>query len=440
MSKNNYVGNLSLSTTVVARFPPFYAGVLLAILFSGINILPAQAKLGPISIESVYTTDANFKNNTVFVPGDRINYHVDVDNTTGSEFPINVRFQAFPIIGFNPSLYGYDQTVHLDKMPAGLSRFYNPTTLPSSDLIAYDYIVRISVTPSDCQGTGCENDGDWGEGRFTIQKTVPLPREPQGTALNLIVLVHGCCTDANDIKNEWDRLGNKIVQETIKNQPPGAWEIVVWDWSAYTPKSIIIDPQDLIKDARTAYDNIVNYNLDLRLADAIATYHYEHVHLIGHSAGAGLIDGAAKDLVRIYTQRNENPFIHLTFLDAFTPTPTDAGNYGFLPHYPDSKHYSEHYVDRTQPIIDPRTNEILPNAFNFDITGWPPDNSDERRDFGHQWPRYWYEKSVTSTQPKFKYGYPFSREGGNDPLNVLTNYPAGKRCFLTKIEDVCVPE
>jgi hypothetical protein len=118
MSKNNNVGNLSLSTSVVTRFLPFCAGVLLAMLFLGINSLPAHAR--PIDVGWVYTTDENFNNKTIFVPGDRINYHVDVDNNTGSEIPIDVRFQAFPIISFDPNLYYYDSTVHLDKMPVGL--------------------------------------------------------------------------------------------------------------------------------------------------------------------------------------------------------------------------------------------------------------------------------------------------------------------------------
>lgn len=68
---------------------------LVFIFFSGIAAQLAHAKLGPISIRSVYTTDENDKPKIVFMPGDRINYHVDVDNTTGSPFPVDVRFQAF---------------------------------------------------------------------------------------------------------------------------------------------------------------------------------------------------------------------------------------------------------------------------------------------------------------------------------------------------------
>ena len=157
--------------------------------------LPAVATAQlPISVRSVYTTDENFKIKTVFKPGDRINYHVDVDNTTGSTFPVHIRFQVFTAFNLNPTLYGYDQTHHVDQMPVGLSRFYNPTTLPSDAAIYSGYILRITVTESPCPGVDC--DKDFGEGRFSIQTT----EAPKGKAPNLIVLVHGCCTDANDVE------------------------------------------------------------------------------------------------------------------------------------------------------------------------------------------------------------------------------------------------
>lgn len=57
---------------------------LLRIIFLGLAVQPVQAKLGPISIRSVYTTEQSDKPKVVFMTGDRINYHVDVDNTTGA--------------------------------------------------------------------------------------------------------------------------------------------------------------------------------------------------------------------------------------------------------------------------------------------------------------------------------------------------------------------
>jgi hypothetical protein len=246
----------------------------------------------------------------------------------------------------------------------------------------------------------------------------------------LVVLVHGCCTDEKDVK-EWESLGMLIAETIIQNQAPEVWEIVVLDWSYDTPEFGL----DFQNAALRAYENALFQGPDLAIA--IANHPYKHVHLIGHSSGAKLIDVAAKELILRYKEiqnNEERPFIHLTFLDAYTPYKMDEDTYGFLVNYPN--HYSEHYVDRTPAALF--TNAILTNAFNFNITRWKPHLDPLNDPIGHQWPRYWYEKSVTS--PRFRYGYPLSLEDGNDPFSVLANYPAGKRCILTRAKDVCVPQ
>src|SRR3954470_1101939 len=56
--------------------------------------------------------------------------------------------------------------------------------------------------------------------------------------------------------------------------------------------------------------------------------------------------------------------------------------------------------------------EPLPYALNFDITEWQPITSDDKKQFGHQWPRYWYDQSVT--RPEYRFGYHLSLEGGGN--------------------------
>ena len=134
----------------------------------------------------------------------------------------------------------------------------------------------------------------------------------------------------------------------------------------------------------------------------------------------------------------EKPFIHLTFLDAYTPHNDDYGN---LDDYPGQKYYAEHYVDRTEdPIFCSifnfiaSTNTILLHAFNFDITNWDG-TSDEKKDCGHQWPRYWYAKSITTPG----YGYPLSFEGGNNQFDKLsTEYPPDEECKLFSKMSACL--
>jgi hypothetical protein len=277
---------------------------------------------------------------------------------------------------------------------------------------------------------------------FAPAETVGLDihREPQGTAPNLIVLVHGCCTDGNDVNTLREKFREAYAGRAILQS--GEWEIVVWDWTKCTPDpNVECTPKHdyiaeailrgipaaialFLEDANKAYDNAVSRGLDL--ARAIEDYPttYKHIHFIGHSAGANLINWAAKALAGYKIQGNEErPFIHLTFLDAYTPN-EDESEFGLLEGYPE--HYSEHYIHYGLKYTD----TYLRHAFNFDITGWGHSINEDGA-FGHHWPLNWYIKSIKS--PKFKlkgkfpYGYPLSREGGNDQFtNVMGQlYPPG---------------
>ena len=157
---------------------------------------------------------------------------------------------------------------------------------------------------------------------------------------------------------------------------------------------------------------------------------YEYIHLLGHSAGARLIDVTAKRLADYYRPQTVKPFIHLTFLDAFQPFDDD---YGKLPGYPNQKHYAEHYVDRG--LTD--TDSCLKHAFNLDITDWTPDKDDGFGEFGHQWPLRWYKKSVRLSS-EFEYaGFHLSFEGGNVAFNQLHgDYPHHTQCKLSSVNDV----
>jgi hypothetical protein len=264
-------------------------------------------------------------------------------------------------------------------------------------------------------------------------QAVYISREPQGKAPNLIVLVHGCCTDRNGL-GEWDILGKAIFDKIRNSQNPEPWEIVVWPWTEDTPVLTIWDISNFRGKADYAYRKAFAQGARLKKAIVKPRRDYNYIHLIGHSAGANLIDVAAKQLKLQYMNLSEEkrPFLHLTFLDAYTPSDADEYAYGFLSGYP--KHYSEHFVDKSLAATD--TDTDLRFAFNFDITAWPLDNADQKGLFGHQWPRYWYEKSVRSVG--FRYGYPLSLEGSSDPYEVLGRFPAGGLCSLAKQEDECM--
>jgi hypothetical protein len=258
-----------------------------------------------------------------------------------------------------------------------------------------------------------------------------LSTEPDGKAPNLIVLVHGCCTNPDDV-SEWDRLADKMVRViTATQRNPESWEIVVWDWTSYTPTESPIEI-NFLEDAKDAF--LAASDQGTKLANDInSAFIYHNIHMIGHSAGALLIDQASRNMI------DKHKFIHLTFLDAYAPLSIigQEQDYGSaLSGYTDS--YSEQYVDTGGP---PGTDSYLPYALNFDVTDWKPITSQEKVGFGpytgHEWPRWWYEESVTT--PGFKYGYALSLEGNgsqngiNNVVGKWGNTASTKACTLESI-------
>jgi hypothetical protein len=269
------------------------------------------------------------------------------------------------------------------------------------------------------------------------QPPVTISRIPQGKAPNLVVLVHGCCTDENGVE-EWDDLG-RLILEKIPN--PNEWEVVVWDWHEDTPRTS--DDYSscllcLLDDANAAYDNAIYKAILLSTAISVHPQTYKYVHLIAHSAGAKLIDEAAKQIAKYFEQfeNTERPFIHLTFLDAYTRTKIDSGEeedsevrkgYGYVAeNYP---HYSEHYVDDGPGDFADAT---LASAFNFDITGWI--GADKGDITGHQWPRIWYTRSIEFPDATGDLGFQLSLEGDYEAYSTLSQrFEPGESCHLTDL-------
>lgn len=257
---------------------------------------------------------------------------------------------------------------------------------------------------------------------------VHLSRTPEGKAPNLVVLVHGCCTTYDQYLKEMyqqrgDALISAIVRTNIaKKTKANAWEIVVRDWSNFTPPFTL---DKVFQDvAKQAYDAAAGQG-DL-LEKLIARYaYYKYVHLIGHNAGARLIDQAAT-MLSLWAKKK--PFIHLTFLDAYTPL-GDQVVYGM------NADYAEHYVDRG-PFFD--TDQDLANAFNFNVTDWKDEKDSAWREGGHQWPLRWYTRSINIPKKTGLYGFKLSLEGGNDTFSVLAKrFAPGGVCALDKAAAHC---
>ena len=365
-----------------------------------------------ITVQKVWTQDVSGNDKTSFVLGDDIHYLIQVKNPGSTTVTATFTFVATSTFIATGSRQIFSWSGPGEVAP-GTPGFYSPSTIPS-DTPSGEYTLTVKVEYNGVSSSG--------ESTFTV--TPPhVSRIPAGKAPNLIVLVHGCCTDADDVRDVWDSLGWLIEEKIIQDKTPDAWEIVVWDWHDDTPKiSIFPLPPD------KAYENAIKQGRDV-LAPLITNHHYDYVHLIAHSAGSNLIDTVATELFRKSIETGHKPFIHLTFLDAFTPH-GDEFSYGA------NADYAEHYVDRG--LTD--TDACLWNAFNFDITNWTPDKDCSDLDLicRHKWPIHWYTKSIMSTSPKFKYGYPLSLEGGVATYTALSeDYPDHRQCHLTDVDTKC---
>ncbi len=150
-----------------------------------------------------------------------------------------------------------------------------------------------------------------------------------------------------------------------------------------------------------------------RLGDTIVALspHWRHVHLIGHSAGAWVVNAAAE----VIAQKTDAE-IHITFLDAYVPDGWDEKALARLAQTRPERCRAEHYFTRDWLNL---TENVLTGAHNVDITTINPGIR------GHRFPWHWYLATIAgryvtddrlANAPVFcraagsTYGFPRSRE------------------------------
>ena len=198
------------------------------------------------------------------------------------------------------------------------------------------------------------------------------------------------------------------------------WEFQTYDWSW---KAWTIEPQQALSYAK---------NVGTQLGQAIATMGYQQVHLIAHSAGAGMIQAIADQLQLLPNP----PKIQLTFLDPYLGIfLQEQGNYG------KNADWSDCYFveDGTGGF----TGSYLNRAFNMDVS-WIDPAHNARTYVGpgggevalsyHGYPINFYQQSIVNTDPNWcgaNYGFALSQEmKGVFWINNQANYPAGSGPIL----------
>ena len=179
---------------------------------------------------------------------------------------------------------------------------------------------------------------------------------------------------------------------------------------------------------------------------------FEHVHLIGHSAGAYFVDACANRIKDLSPETT----VHVTFLDPASMVPVfDRVNRG------SSADYAENYFSRQKD--DPLcgvgdwlsaafTQETYDNCFNIDVSQLDPDYDDEGWIHclsSHQWPHCFYRLSADADVSSdaecdvingeyTPYGFGLARENFNSEqnwLDVVSQFPEGNDPALELPED-----
>lgn len=240
----------------------------------------------------------------------------------------------------------------------------------------------------------------------------PVPPKPSGKT-KLVFVTHGWEPGlVKPASPQWvSDMGNDIQTKVSSD-----WQVVPWFWvdDAWT-----LVPQKALNNAKS---------LGTQLGKEIGSRSFQQVHLIAHSAGSGLIQAIADQLMSLPNP----PKIHLTFLDPYLGFFLEEKNaYGKNSDWSDS-----YFVEDGSGGF---TTSYLKHAFNVDVS-WVDPAHTAAPYFGlsggrvalssHGYPIDFYTQSIISTDPNWcavGYGFPLSQEKeGVFWMNNQAYYLAGR--------------
>ncbi|MHC4552056.1 MAG: lipase family protein [Planctomycetota bacterium] len=246
---------------------------------------------------------------------------------------------------------------------------------------------------------------------------------PNAAPKRLCVVTHGWLEKG---RNRWPCRMAASIHQVVDSDD---WLCAAFDWKG---GSVVVTAVHAAKYAR----DIGGPRL---AAAAIATgVQYEHIHLIGHSAGSWVINSAARQLAAAYP----NATFHLTFLDAYVPEWWEQAELGLVfvddPVRQKAQVWAEHYFvkDLTWKV----TEHELSNAHNVDITAADPLVKE------HEFPYRWYQATAAGKFERWdekkekvytngsgtEYGYTRSRQKGEANYKKSTQLKKGNKAVKIK--------
>jgi len=258
---------------------------------------------------------------------------------------------------------------------------------------------------------------------------------------NLVIATHGWNSDGKWV----DDMTNAITTYLITNGL-NDWQVHAHKWVEKAQTSALISfigAEIVLRRGRDEGNNLGN-----RLKDQ----GWKHIHFIGHSAGAALIQSAAE----IVKADDITVTIHTTFLDPYVGL-----TYGGRSKYGAGSDWSDHYFSLdsdTFDILSGLTGGHLTYSYNVDVTWLDPNkfsrgtyrsswdgNVEEcyRTVTSHGWAYKFYTETITGSLPQSDtkdFGFPMSKEGEWD--FTTSQYPNGNDppFYLGTPDPSCVPD
>jgi len=253
---------------------------------------------------------------------------------------------------------------------------------------------------------------------------------------SLVIMTHGWINrfasplGLNHLDQTWVNSMSNVVAIYLASHSLSSWQVHGYNWKNNAWKF-------------TAPDALVNAEAEgIKLGNALAMQGWDHIHLIGHSAGAQLIDTASRWIKVI----SPNTSIHCTFLDAYVGN-DNAG----VDNYGDKADWADSYF--SYDVTGDVTEQSLDNVYNINVTQLGPKKvirkfqsqttgqieSCTKTIHYHGWSVDFYINTIAGsgiTSGYSWFGFPLSKEGGNWNY-ALANYTRGGLTNLGNPDPIC---
>ncbi len=285
---------------------------------------------------------------------------------------------------------------------------------------------------------------------------------PPAPGRNKLVLVtHGIYTDYATYVNTWESLRDAIATHGGPNGTAlgSDWAVRSYDWTCDSGR--FPDPPGPILGAAIRHG--------LRLGSLIGEQGYQHVHLVAHSAGSGLIAAAALGIKVYALTHSQDITVHTTYLDAYGGNYIIPGGGNAQGLYGMNANWSDHYFSREEAgsywncalaqgewPTGPVTQLELPECYNLDVSRLDPEYGPICHS-RHSWPRCFYRYTVDGNTSDCgqidgdaqDFGFPLSFERWQGSGGVQgwiaartasdSPYRKGLVCRLPYLSSVCQP-